>query len=67
MNIIESYTSKIKSRIIKYKSILNIKNNLEIKNIIVETPPDKFDFDLSSNAAMIIAKITQNNPRLIAE
>ena len=31
MNIIESYTSKIKSRIIKYKSILNIKNNLEIK------------------------------------
>ena len=67
MNIIESYTSKIKSRIIKYKSILNIKNNLEIKNIIVETPPDKFDFDLSSNAAMIIAKITKNNPRLIAE
>ncbi len=67
MNLIEFYTNKIKSKIVKKKSIFNIKNISEIKNIIVEIPPDKIDFDLSSNAAMILAKITKNNPRLIAE
>ena len=33
----------------------------------METPPDKFNFDLSSNAAMILAKNINKNPRVIAE
>ena len=67
MNLIDYYTNAIKSKIIKNKSIFNIKNKNEIKNIIVETPPDKFDFDLSSNAAMVLAKLSNENPRLIAQ
>ena len=67
MNLFDLYTNKIKKKIIKNKSIFNLKNQNEIKNIIVETPPDKFNFDLSSNAAMILAKNVNKNPRVIAE
>ena len=67
MNLFDLYTNKIKKKIIKNKSIFNLKNQNDIKNIVVETPPDKFDFDLSSNAAMILAKNINKNPRVIAE
>ena len=67
MNLFDLYTNKIKKKIIKNKSIFNLKNQNEIKNIVVETPPDKFNFDLSSNAAMILAKNINKNPRVIAE
>ena len=29
----------------------------DLKQIVVENPPEKFDFDFSSNAAMIVAKL----------
>ncbi len=67
MNLIKFYSNEIKNNIIKNKKIFNLKNKNDIKNIIVETPPDKFNFDLSSNAAMILAKSTHSNPRDIAE
>ena len=67
MNLFDLYTNKIKKKIIKNKSIFNLKNQNDIKNIVVETPPDKFNFDLSSNAAMILAKNINKNPRVIAE
>ena len=67
MNLFDFYANKIKKKIIKNKSIFNLKNQNEIKNIVVETPPDKFNFDLSSNAAMILAKNVNKNPRVIAE
>ena len=67
MNLFDLYANKIKKKIIKNKSIFNLKNQNEIKNIVVETPPDKFNFDLSSNAAMILAKNVNKNPRVIAE
>ncbi len=67
MNLFDLYANKIKKKIIKNKSIFNLKNQNEIRNIVVETPPDKFNFDLSSNAAMILAKNVNKNPRVIAE
>ncbi len=67
MNLFDLYTNKVKKKIIKNKSIFNLKNQNEIKNIVVETPPDKFNFDLSSNAAMVLAKNMNKNPRVIAE
>ncbi len=67
MNLFDLYTNKIKKKIIKNKSIFNLKNQNDIKNIVVETPPDKFNFDLSSNAAMILAKNINKDPRVIAE
>ena len=67
MNLFDLYTNKIKKKIIKNKSIFNLKNQNEIRNIVVETPPDKFNFDLSSNAAMILAKNINKIPKVIAE
>ena len=66
MNLIELYTNEIKKKIIKNKALFNIKNSNDIKNIIVEIPPDKFNFDLSSNAAMILAKKSNDNPKEVA-
>ena len=66
MNLIELYTNEIKKKIIKNKALFNIKNSNDVKNIIVEIPPDKFNFDLSSNAAMILAKKSNDNPKEVA-
>ena len=66
MNLIELYTNEIKTKIIKNKTVLNLKNQNDIENVIVEIPPDKFNYDLSSNAAMVLAKNSGNNPNIIA-
>ena len=67
MNLFKIYLDEIKKKLIKNKNNLNIKSTDDLKQIIVENPPEKFDFDLSSNAAMVLAKLVKENPRNIAE
>ncbi len=67
MNLFDIYTKEIKKKIIKNRNIFNIKIESELDSIIVENPPEQFDFDLSTNAAMVIGKITNENPRKIAD
>ena len=67
MNLFKTYLEEIKKKILKNKKDFNIKSADDLKQIVVENPPEKFDFDLSSNAAMIIAKLTRENPRNTAE
>ena len=67
MNLYKNYLSKIKKVLNKNKKYINFKSEKELSQIILETPPDKFNFDLSSNAAMILAKSNKENPRSIAE
>ena len=67
MNLFKIYLNEIKKKIIKNKNDFNLKSTNDLKQIVVENPPEKFDFDLSSNAAMIIAKLTKENPRNIAD
>ena len=67
MNLFKTYLEEIKKKIIKNKKDFNFKSADDLKQIVVENPPEKFDFDLSSNAAMIIAKLTKENPRNTAE
>ena len=67
MNLFKTYLEEIKKKIIKNKKDFNFKSADDLKQIVVENPPEKFDFDLSSNAAMIIAKLTRENPRNTAE
>ena len=67
MNLFKIYLEEIKKKIIKNKKDFNLKSADDLKQIVVENPPEKFDFDLSSNAAMIIAKLTRENPRNTAE
>tara|TARA_Y100000817_G_scaffold258343_1_gene212044 strand:- start:340 stop:711 length:372 start_codon:yes stop_codon:yes gene_type:complete len=67
MNLFTLYLKEIKNKLIDKKNNFNLNNKSDLSQIIVENPPEKFDFDLSSNAAMIIAKNTNSNPREIAK
>ena len=67
MNLYKIYLSEIKKILLKNKKEVNLNSIKDIDNIIVESPPEKFNYDFSSNAAMIIAKNVKINPRIIAE
>ena len=67
MNLYKIYLSEIKKILLKNKKVVNLNSIKDIDNIIVESPPEKFNYDFSSNAAMIIAKNAKINPRIIAE
>ena len=56
MNIFEKYLKDIKEIInSNFKSLkLNISSNFD--GIVFETPPSEFEFDLSSNIALVLAK-----------
>ena len=47
MNLFKTYLIDIKKKILKNKTIFNIKSTNDLNNIILENPPDEFDFDLS--------------------
>ncbi len=61
MNIFEIYLKKIKKLIIK----LNNENLIQIPDSLngvnVDIPPAKFDFDISTNVAMVLSKINQKS------
>ena len=67
MNIFKIYLEEIKKIIIKNKNQLLINDISYLKSIVVEKPPENIDFDLSSNAPMVIAKKIKDNPKNIAE
>jgi len=67
MNLYKIYLSEIKNKLIKNKSKINLSSKKYLNNIILENPPEKFNFDFSSNAAMVLAKNLGDNPRNIAE
>ena len=56
MNIFNTYLKKIKSSVLKNQRELSIKNVDNFKGIVVESPPLEFNFDLSSNVSLVLAK-----------
>ena len=67
MNIFELYLKKIQDLIIVNSNNLKIDSNLSFKGAVVETPPLEFNFDLSSNIALVLAKKTKQEPLKLAE
>ena len=67
MNIFENYKNEIISLVEKNKQSLNVFSTNNYENIVVETPPDKFDSDLSTNICLILGKINNINPKNLAE
>ena len=67
MNIFNIYLDKIKKIIIKLNKdgILEIPDSLN--NINVDIPPQNFDFDISTNVAMVLSKNNQKKPIELAE
>ena len=56
MNIFEDYLSEINNVILKNKEFLNLENLENLKNVNLEIPPEKFNFDLSSNISLVLSK-----------
>ena len=67
MNIFEIYLNKIQDLILVNSKILKIENNISFLGTLVETPPQKINFDLSSNIALVLAKKTKQSPIVLAE
>ncbi|MDC0472955.1 arginine--tRNA ligase [Pelagibacteraceae bacterium] len=62
MNIYHLYLKIIKDLIQKNKDELKIEKLNDFKGILVESPPAEFDFELSCNAALVLAKINKLKP-----
>ena len=67
MNIFELYLKKIQDLIIKNHNSLKIESNISFLGSVVESPPQKFNFDLSTNIALVLAKKTKQSPVKLAE
>ena len=67
MNIFEIYLKKIKNLIIENCKTLNINTDISIDGVIIETPPLEFNFDLSTNIALVLSKKTKQSPLILAE
>ena len=67
MNIFENYLEKIKILLKRHceEGLLELPDDL--KNINVDIPPPNFNYDISTNASMIIAKANKKSPLIIAE
>ena len=67
MNIFDIYLDKIRSIIIDLdkKGDLVIPENLN--GISSEIAPSKFDCDISTNVAMVLSKLNQKSPMILAE
>ncbi len=67
MNIFELYLKKIQDLIIKNSNSLKIAPSISFSGIVVELPPQEFNFDLSTNVALVLAKKTKQSPIKLAE
>ena len=61
MNILEIYLKRIQNLIILNRENLNIESSVNFNGTIVETPPQEFNFDLSTNIALVLAKKTKQS------
>ena len=67
MNIFDNHLSEIQNLVLKNKAIFELKNTDNLKSVNLEIPPDKFNFDLSCNIAMVLGKSNKMNPKIQAE
>jgi len=66
MNIFEIYLKKIQKLIIANCNSLEINSDINFSGTVVETPPQEFNFDLSTNIALVLAKKAKQSPVKLA-
>ena len=66
MNIFEYYTSEINKLILIHQNDLKLKNLNNLSGINLEVPPAQFNFDLSCNISLVLAKLNNLNPKDLA-
>ena len=62
MNIFDLYLEKIKKILFDLSKDNNLILPENLDGITVETPPKKFDSDISTNVAMVLSKINKKSP-----
>ena len=62
MNIFENYLSKILKIVLDNKKTFKLEILENLENINLEIPPDHFNYDLSSNVSLVLAKTNKLNP-----
>ena len=67
MNIFEKYLSKINEVILDNKDNLKLSILENLDSINLEVPPNHFNYDLSSNVSLVLAKTNKLNPMNLAE
>ncbi len=63
MNIFEYYLKKINKNILENKDILKLEDFKSLNNVNLEIPPQQYNFDLSTNIALVLSKDNKINPR----
>jgi arginyl-tRNA synthetase len=66
MNIFEHHLAEIKTVILTEKEILKLDHVDNLNGVNLEVPPEKFNFDLSCNIAMVLGKKNEINPNILA-
>ncbi len=66
MNIFEKYIKTLTALISKNQKFLKLHDLNNFKGIVVESPPEEFNFDLSCNAALVLAKTNRINSKELA-
>ena len=66
MNIFEYYLSEINKLILSHKNDLKLINLENLKNVNLEIPPEKFNFDLSCNISLVLGKSNNLNPKTLS-
>ena len=66
MNIFENYLTKINSIITENRDLLDLKNFKNLKSVNLEVPPEKFNYDLSTNVSLVLSKENQKDPNTLA-
>jgi len=66
MNIFENYLSKIINIVESNKDLLGLENSRNLNNINLEVPPEHFNFDLSTNISLVLAKKNNLDPMDLA-
>ena len=67
MNIFEYHLKEIQNLLLVKNDILKLEKIENLENINLEVPPDKFNFDLSCNIAMVLGKSNKLAPKKLAE
>ena len=66
MNIFENYLKKINKIILENKVFLNLENIESLTNVNLESPPEPFNYDLSTNVCLVLAKTNKISPHKLA-
>ena len=62
MNIFENYLEKFNNLVLSNLDKLNLEKSINLDGVVIEIPPQEFNYDLSTNIALVLAKKSKQKP-----